>query len=80
MQALRQMGGGVFIAIISLLLVIGGISLSLSETNSPEQPTPSPLPPIIATSIELPSLTPILVNTLESTVESATQSPTAAPS
>jgi len=66
MRALRQMGGGLIIAVISLLLVIGGISLSLSETNAPEQPTPSPLPPIIATSIELPTLTPIIVNTSES--------------
>ena len=66
MQALRQMGGGVIIAIVSLLLVIGGISLSLSESNAPEEPTPTPLPPIVSTSIELPTVTPILLNTLES--------------
>ncbi|HXD10717.1 MAG TPA: LysM peptidoglycan-binding domain-containing protein [Anaerolineales bacterium] len=72
MRALRQMGGGLIIAVISLLLVIGGISLSLSETNSPEQPTPSPLPPIIATSIELPTLTPIPINTIESVTLTAT--------
>jgi len=78
MRALRQMGGGLIIAMISLLLVIGGISLSLSETNSPEQPTPTPLPPIIATSIELPSLTPIPLNTTESVT--ATITSTAIPS
>lgn len=48
MQALRQMGGGVMIAIVSLLLVIGGISLSLSETAAtPVPPTPTPLPPTL---------------------------------
>lgn len=62
MQALRQMGGGVLIAIISLLLVVGGISLSLAETKSPQQPTPLP-PVIIVTSLEQPTSTPILVNT-----------------
>ena len=68
MQALRQMGGGVLIAIISLLLVVGGISLSLAETKPPQ---PTPLPPIIiVTSLEQPTSTPILVNT--NTVESPT--------
>lgn len=62
MQALRQMGGGVLIAIISLLLVVGGISLSLAETKPPQQPTPLP-PVIIVTSLEQPTSTPILVNT-----------------
>ena len=63
MQALRQMGGGVLIAVISLLLVIGGISLSLAETNPPAQPTSTALPLIIVTSLELPTSTPIIVNT-----------------
>lgn len=68
MQALRQMGGGVLIAIISLLLVVGGISLSLAE-NQPPQPTPLP-PIIIVTSLEQPTATPILINT--NTVEAPT--------
>ena len=68
MQAVRQMGGGVVIAIISLLLVIGGISLALSEANPPAEPTPTPLPPVIATSLEVPVstsiiATPIIANT-----------------
>jgi LysM repeat protein len=62
MQALRQMGGGVLIAVISLLLVIGGISLSLAEANPPE-PTQTPFPLIIVTSLELPTSTPIIANT-----------------
>lgn len=52
MRVLREMGGGLTIAVASLLLVIGGISLSLAETSNNEQPTPSPLPPVFATSIE----------------------------
>src|SRR5258706_2562092 len=63
MQALRQMGGGVVIALISLLLVIGGISLALSEANTPAESTPTPLPPIIATSLELPTSAPIIIET-----------------
>jgi len=78
MQALRQMGGGVLIAVISLLLVIGGISLSLAETNPPAQPSSTPLPLIIVTSLELPTSTPIIVNT--NTIEVSTLTATAIPS
>jgi LysM repeat protein len=78
MQALRQMGGGVFIAIISLLLVIGGISLSLAESKPPEQPTPTLIPPIIATSLEVSTSMPIIANT--NTIEAPTLTSTAQPS
>ena len=45
MKALRQMGSGFIIGAISLLLVIGGISLSLAESSPPSlPPTPSPIP------------------------------------
>ena len=47
MQNLRQLGGGVIIALISVILVIGGISLALSE-NLPSQATPTPIPPTIS--------------------------------
>jgi len=80
MQALRQMGGGVFIAIISLLLVIGGISLSLAENKAPEQATPTPIPPIIATSLEQPTLSPPIfaaTNTLEIPTLTSTAVPSA---
>lgn len=60
MRALREMGGGLIIAVVSVLLVIGGISLSLAENTAKEQPTPTPLTPILATSIELPTNTPIV--------------------
>ena len=78
MKALRQMGGGLVIAIISLLLVIGGISLALAEAKPPEQPTPTPLPPIIATSLELPIATPIIADT--NTIEAPTLTPIVMPS
>ncbi len=74
MRALREMSGGLIVALVSVLLVLGGISLSLAENQPDEQPTPTPLPPIIATSIELPTFTPIIVNT--NTPEIATQTET----
>jgi len=60
MKALRQMGSGFIIGAISLLLVIGGISLSLAESTAPEiPPTPSPIPTTFAVEFAspLPSLT-----------------------
>jgi LysM repeat protein len=83
MRALREMSGGLIIAVVSLLLVLGGISLSLAENSPEEQPTPTPLPPIIATSIEVPTLTPMVLNTNTpggTATETATQTSTAAPS
>lgn len=38
MKALRQMGSGFIIGAISLVLVIGGISLALAETSASSQP------------------------------------------
>ncbi len=52
MQALRQLGGGILIGILSLLVVIGGSSLALAEGYIGLPPTPtqtasptSPFPP-----------------------------------
>ena len=82
MRALREMSGGLIVAVVSVLLVLGGISLSLAENQPDEPPTPTPLPPIIATSIELPTFTPIIVNTNtpEAATQTATQTFTASPS
>ncbi len=60
MQSLRQLGGGVIIAIISVLLVIGGISLSLAETMPP-QATPTPIPPTVSLDFPTATFTPSLV-------------------
>lgn len=59
MQSLRQLGGGLIIAIISVLLVIGGISLALSE-NLAEQATPTPIPPTISLDFPTATFTPPL--------------------
>jgi len=74
MRALREMGGGLIIAIVSLLLVIGGISLSLAENNQAEESTPTPLLPIFATSIDVQivTLVPEDINTSEPTFPPAT--------
>lgn len=61
MKALRQMGSGFIIGAISLLLVIGGISLSLAETSAPEiPPTPSPIPTTFAVEFASPFPSPTL--------------------
>lgn len=76
MKALRQMGSGFIIGIISLLLVIGGISLSLVETSAPPPPsTPSPLPTTFAVEFASPLPSPTLF--LETSTETATLHPTA---
>jgi len=55
MKALRQMSSGFIIGAISLLLVIGGISLSLTETSgSSLPPTPSPIPTTFAVDFAAP--------------------------
>jgi len=59
MKALRQMGSGFIIGIISLLLVIGGISLSLAESSAPAlPPTPSPIPTTFAVEFASPIASP----------------------
>jgi LysM repeat protein len=57
MQSLRQLGGGVIIAIVSVLLVIGGISLALAETLPP-QATPTPIPPTLSLDFPTATFTP----------------------
>jgi LysM repeat protein len=69
MKSLGQLGGGVLIAIISLVLVIGGISLALSEAL-PAQATPTPIPPTISLDFPTAAFTP-------SPVFAETSSPTA---
>ena len=76
MQSLRQLGGGVLIALISVLLVIGGISLALAETLPP-QATPTTLPPTV--SLEFPTAT-FTVPPVMSVSPTATASITSLPS
>ena len=70
MQALRQLGVGVIIAIISVILVIGGIFLSLAETL-PSSATPTLIPPTFPLSFPTPTATVITIlpsETLTATV------------
>ncbi|HLA07457.1 MAG TPA: LysM peptidoglycan-binding domain-containing protein [Anaerolineales bacterium] len=55
MQALRQLGGGVIIALVSIILVVGGISLAIAESAAPPE-TPTPITPTVQ--FFLPSSTP----------------------
>lgn len=57
MQNLRQLGGGVIIALISVILVIGGISLALAETL-PSQATPTLIPPTVSLDFPTATFTP----------------------
>ena len=42
MQAARQMGSGLFYVLISIILVVGGLSLALAESNNSPSPTLTP--------------------------------------
>ncbi len=72
MQALRQLGGGVIIAIISVVLVLGGIVLALAE-NLPAQATPTQIPPTLPLNFPTPTGTPIPA------LQTATETVTALP-
>jgi LysM repeat protein len=58
MQTLRQLGGGVIVAIISVILVVGGIFLALAE-NLPAPATPTQIPPTFPESFPTPTSTTI---------------------
>jgi LysM repeat protein len=77
MQALRQLGGGVIIAIVSVVLVLGGIFLSLAETL-PDQATPTQIPPTLPLSFPTPTFTqtPGQQTATSTVTETASPSPT----
>ena len=58
MKTIRQLGGGVIIAIVSVILVIGGIFLSLAE-SLPSPATPTQIPPTFPESFPTPTSTTI---------------------
>jgi LysM repeat protein len=74
MQALRQLGGGVIIAIFSVILVIGGIFLSLAETLPPPA-TPTQIPPTLPLSFPTPTVTTTQIPTLQSETPTDPASP-----
>ena len=74
MQALRQLGGGVIIAIFSVILVIGGVFLSLAETLPPPA-TPTQIPPTLPLSFPTPTVTTTQIPTQQSETPTDTASP-----
>jgi LysM repeat protein len=56
MQALRQLGVGLIVAIVSVILVIGGIFLAMAETLPPAA-TPTQIPPTFPQSFPSPTAT-----------------------
>jgi LysM repeat protein len=72
MQSLRQLGIGILIAIVSVILVVGGIMLSLAE-SLPAASTPTQIPPTLPQSFPTPTITASLV---QSETPTATQTAT----
>lgn len=77
MQTVRQLGVGVIIAIVSVILVIGGIFLSLAETLPPPAAT-TQVPPTFPESFPTPTGT--LETATVIATETQTQLPTMTPS
>ncbi|HEX2997174.1 MAG TPA: LysM peptidoglycan-binding domain-containing protein [Anaerolineales bacterium] len=78
MQSLRQLGSGVIIAIISVVLVLGGIALALAE-NLPAQATPTQIPPTLPLSFPSPTETQTPSVQTATATETAVASPSASP-
>jgi LysM repeat protein len=76
MQTIRQLGGGVIIAIVSVILVIGGIFLSLAETLPPPS-TPTQIPPTFPQSFPTPTSTTIGFPLTDTPTTTQTETPTA---
>jgi LysM repeat protein len=76
MQTLRQLGAGVIVAIFSVILVVGGIFLSLAE-NLPTAATPTLIPPTFPLSFPTPTATIIITMPSETLTETVLPSETA---
>lgn len=74
MQSLRQLGIGIIIAIVSVLLVVGGIMLSLAESQPPLS-TPTQIPPTFPLEFPTPTATASPV-TSETPADTVTAPPT----
>lgn len=75
MQSLRQLGIGVIIAIVSVILVVGGIMLALAE-SLPAPSTPTQIPATLPQSFPTPT---IIASPIQSETPTATQTATALP-
>jgi len=77
MKALRQLGSGFIIGAISLLLVIGGISLSLAETSAkPSTPTAISTPTTFAVEFSSPFPTQEIPTSIPTQTLALSASPT----
>lgn len=74
MKALRQMGSGFVIGAISLILVIGGISLALAETSAP---SPTPTPFLSPTTFAVEFASPLPTQSIPTTIPTETSPPVA---
>lgn len=63
-QALRQLGGGLLLGLLSVVIIIGAMSLALAETNVTEPP-PSEFPTLntLLPSVNTPSVTALIPST-----------------
>jgi LysM repeat protein len=77
MQNLRQLGGGLIIAVLSAILVLGGISLSLAE-SLPAPATPTQIPPTFPQSFPTPTftITPFVETEIPTVTPTATSTAT----
>ena len=76
MQGWRQLGVGVLIAIVSVILVVGGIFLALAE-NSAGRATPTQIPPTFPQSFPTPTGTQLTALPTETLTETPPPSETA---
>ena len=72
MQSLRQLGIGIIVAIVSVILVVGGILLALAE-SVPAPSTPTQIPPTLPQSFPTPTIT---ASPMQSETPTATQTAT----
>ncbi len=72
--ALRQLGGGLLLGLLSILIIIGAISLAFAESDSP---LPSPTPTLTRLVLITPSPTPFIPTLSVPTSTTSTTFPTA---
>jgi len=79
MQTVRQMASGIVYAIVSLLLVIGSLSLSLAQGGTAGPPTVAPKALPSSTSTRMPSQQPTVVGFASATTSSTATATQLAP-
>ncbi|MGB7876430.1 MAG: LysM peptidoglycan-binding domain-containing protein [Anaerolineales bacterium] len=75
MDVLRQISGSILLAIFSIALVIGGISLALAESYVPEIPPTPTITPALDPIFNTPTSQPLVLITTTLSIPSATVPP-----